>query len=646
MKHYLVRLSRLPFLRTIALIWQATGTWTLVWGGILVITGLLPVATLYLTRDLVNQVSVSVGAGISPEVMRSLLRSVGLMGAVLIVGTLLGGMGEWTRTVQAELLRDHVSELVHQQSLRLDLAFYDSPDFYDLLNRARSGAGDRCLSLLENIGNLIRNSVTLGSVTLILLTYGPWLPVLLVLSTLPALYIVLKLNRQQHQWWQRTTLDRRWLDYFVVMMTNRTCAAEVRLFSLGDYFKSAYQGLRSRLRNEYLGLIKVQTLSRLVANGLTLLMTLVALGWIGRRVLLGLITLGDLALFYQAFNQSQGLLKSSLSHLSQIYQNSLFIQNLFEFMALEPKLTDPVHPVSLPKTLKQGIQFEQVTFTYPGTSQPVLDHFNLSLPAGKITAIVGDNGAGKSTLVKLLGRFYDPEAGRITVDGLDLRDISQADWRQHMTVLFQHPIPYVATPAENIALGIFGLRNGKTGGDGSGQLLGEDRAIAPSPQTIEKAAQDAGIHDKILRLPQGYDTLLGKAFPGGADLSGGEWQRLALARAFARQAPLIVLDEPTSAMDPWAEADWLQRFRTLAQGRTAVVITHRFTLAMKADIIHVMRSGKVVESGSHAELLAQNGFYAQSWHAQLQTSSNPLSSGISSAQPPLSSPWSVEDAIA
>lgn len=598
MNHFIARLSRLPLWKTTALIWQAAGHWTLLWGAVLLLGGLIPVAHLYLTRELVNQISASVGVGFSAEVIQSLALPVGLMAGVLILGALLSSAGEWIRLIQAELLRDHVSERVHRHSLELDLAFYESSEFYDSLNRARSGASERCLSLLENAGGLIRNSVTLFSVTLILLSYGPWLPIILILSAIPVFYIVVYLNRQQHQWWQKTTLERRQLDYFELMMTNGICAAEIRLFNLGDYFKTRYQRLRRQLRRDYFALMRAQSFSRLGASLLTLGVALGAVAWVGRQVLLGLITLGDLALFYQAFNRSQGLVKSSLGNLSQIYRNSLFIENLFEFLSFTPQVADPVHPEPVPVPLKRGIQFEQVAFRYPGAHRPVLTDFNLTLPAGKITAIVGDNGAGKSTLVKLLGRFYDPEAGRITLDGVDLREVSQQDLRQQMTVLFQSPIPYVATPAENIALG--------------------DLAIAPTQPSIEAAAQAAGIHTKIRQLAKGYDTLLGKAFPSGTDLSGGEWQRLALARAFFRKAPLIILDEPTSAMDPWAEVDWLQRFRVLAQGRTAVVITHRFTLAMKADIIHVMRDGAIVESGSHGELLDRNGLYAQSWHDQMQ----------------------------
>lgn len=218
------------------------------------------------------------------------------------------------------------------------------------------------------------------------------------------------------------------------------------------------------------------------------------------------------------------------------------------------------------------------------------------IPAGKITAIVGDNGAGKSTLIKLLCRFYDPDQGCISLDGIDLRQFSVAELRRAITVLFQNPVPYYVTAEQNIALG--------------------DSNTDFSQAEVIAAAQGAGIHNKIMNLPQAYDSQLGKWFSGGTDLSGGEWQKLSLARACIRQSQLIILDEPTSAMDPWAEHEWLSRFRKMAHGRTTLVITHRFTLARQADFIYVMKGGEIVESGSHEELLNQQGLYAQSWFTQ------------------------------
>ena len=585
--------------QTFSLVWSASRYWTIAWVVLLVVQGMLPAATVYLTRLLVDSLTVTVGTGISWESIQMVLIPAVLMAGVLLLTEFLQSASQWISTAQSELVQDYISGLVHSKSVAVDFAFYESPEFFDHLNRARSDASGRSLALLQSSGSLLQNSITLLAMAAILLPYGLWLPIVLFFSALPAFYIVLRLNQRQYEWSQQTTIDRRWLQYYELLLTQSMPAAELRLFNLGPFFQSAYQKLRRRLRNERLKLLKDQSLGRLGAGLVALLISGAALVWMGRQVLLGLITLGDLALFYQAFNKGQGLMKSLLGNLGQIYNNSLFISNLFEFLQLEPRIVDPPCPQPIP-SIKQGIRFRQVTFRYPGSEEAVLENFNLTIPAGKIVAIVGDNGAGKSTLIKLLCRFYDPESGSIELDGINLRDFAVEELRRLITVLFQFPIPYYVTAAQNIALG--------------------DLSAAPSQAEIEAAAKGAGIHEKITRLPQGYDSMLGKWFPGGTDLSGGEWQRLALARAFLRRAQIIMLDEPTSAMDPWAEFDWLERFRQLANGRTAIVITHRFTLAMRADIIHVMRSGKIVESGNHDELLAQGGFYAQSWSEQMQAS--------------------------
>jgi ATP-binding cassette subfamily B protein len=249
---------------------------------------------------------------------------------------------------------------------------------------------------------------------------------------------------------------------------------------------------------------------------------------------------------------------------------------------------------------RRMMRLQKSRFYYPESARAVLQNFNLTIPAGQITAIVGANGAGKSTLLKLVCRFYDPQAGRITLDGVDIRHLPVKELRRMITVLFQWPVPYQTTAAQNIALG--------------------DLRMEPRVADLEAAARSAGAHELISRLPQGYNTPLGKWFANGLDLSVGEWQRVALARAFLRRAPIMVLDEPTSALDTWAEADWFDRFQVLAQGRTAVIITHRFTIAKRADMIHVMDAGRIVESGPHDDLLAQGGLYAQSWFTQVEGS--------------------------
>lgn len=593
----ITRLAYLP--QVFRLIWQASGYWTVTWGGLLIAQGLLPAASVSLTRSLVNGLVKVVGAGVSVEAIQPVLLPGILMAVVLILTELLQGLSGWVRIAQSELIQDYISGLVHQKAITVDYAFYESPDYYDRLNRATSDANGQSLSLLNNTGSLIQNSITLLAMAVLLVSYGLWLPICLFASTLPGFYIILALNQKNYRWWEKTTVDRRWLDYYQLLLTHNSAVAELRLFGLGNYFKSAYQSLRYRLRREQMQLVRERTLGRLGAGILSLLISGSVLLWIGRQMLLGVMSLGDLTLFYQAFNKGQNLMRSVLSNLGEIYQNSLFLSNLFEFLQLQSQLQESSTPQSLP-VLEKGIRFRQVSFRYPGSKNFVLRNFNLMIPTGKVAVIVGDNGAGKSTLIKLLCRFYDPEEGSIELDGIDIRALSIADLRRSITAVFQFPIPYYVNAADNIALG--------------------DLASSPNLDEIQAAAKGAGVHHIIESLPQGYSSLMGKGFAGGCELSGGEWQRIALARAFVRKAKIIILDEPTSAMDPWTEVDWFNRFRDLAQEKTAMVITHRFTLAMRADIIYVMRQGQIVEFGSHDELIDLDGIYAQSWKAQMQTS--------------------------
>jgi ATP-binding cassette subfamily B protein len=283
-----------------------------------------------------------------------------------------------------------------------------------------------------------------------------------------------------------------------------------------------------------------------------------------------------------------------LRNTGEIYRNILFLENLFELLSIEPHVQDPLTPLPVP-ALKDGIRFQDVDFRYPGSDRMILQGFNLALPAGKIAAIVGENGEGKTTLIKLLCRFYDPEKGRITVDGCDLRDLRQAEWRRQITVLFQEPVRYHVTAAENIAHG--------------------DIAARPGIRDVERAARAAGAHELIARLPEGYETVLGRWF-GGTELSTGEWQRVASARAFLRQAKVIVLDEPTSFLDARAEYEFFQALREQLNGRTAIIISHRFSTVRMADCIFVMDGGRIIEKGSHGELVSLRGWYAQFYKMQ------------------------------
>lgn len=594
---FTVRLSHAN--RALALVRDASGTLLIGWFAVLVIQGLVPVATVYLTKPLVDGLQTLVGAGASWTALAPLL-PIGIAFAALIVAAeLLKVALQWIGTMQSELVQDHISDLIHAKAISLDMASFETADFLDHLYRVRHESSNRPLALLEGAGSLLQNTITVVGIGTLLLSYGAWIALALLAGTIPAFLAVQRASRASHDWMVRTTTDRRRAHYFGDLLTGAPYAAEMRLFRLGDHFRTAYRALRTRLRSERLTLMRRQAVSRLGAEGVAMLVSAATLGWMVWRALLGLATLGDIALFQQAFQRAQGLVRALFGSINQLYTHGLYLETLFEFLDESSRVSAPPIARPLPPRITHGIRFVDVTFRYPGTDRVALDRFDLVIPAGRTIAIVGANGAGKSTLIKLLARFYDPERGRVELDGIDLREVAPDDLHRLLTVMFQSPVAYQGSVRDNIAM--------------------SDLAHGPDAERLDAAALDADAQELIRRLPAGFDSLLGKAFPGGTELSGGEWQRIAMARAYYRRTPLIVLDEPTSQMDSWAEAQWFDRFHHLAAGATSVIVTHRLTIARRADIIHVMEKGRIVESGTHDELLACGGRYAASWHDQMRS---------------------------
>lgn len=591
--------AQIPLLaQAVKLIWRAAPGWSLAWLVLLAVQGFLPVFLVYLTRSVVDALVMVLTPEGGREGVRSLLLPLGLMVGVLVLTAVIRTLLGIVRSAQSSLVQDSISTMIQEKGVAIDLACYESAEYYDKLFRARNDAAYRPLELVESLGGLLQNSITLAAMAAVLLQFGLWAPASLIVSTLPVLYIVLDHRLRQYRWRRDNTINERRAWYCDWLLTSRENAAEIRLFDLGSHFMGSFRLVREQLRGDSLKMHRSQAVAELLAAVFALQVTGLTLGWMMWRVVVGSASLGDLALFYQALNQGQQLLRSLLENVGQMYSSSLFLSDFFDFLKIKPQIASPADPHVLPRSLGKGISFDRVSFRYPETARNVLDGFSLELGAGKTTAIVGRNGAGKSTLVKLLCRLYDPDRGRVTMDGIDIQQAAVADVRRLVTVLFQEPGRYNLTALENIRLG--------------------DLAVAEDDPRIMEAARAAGAEEIIARLAKEGKTMLGRWFPGSTDLSGGEWQRLALARAFLRNSPVIALDEPTSAMDSWSEQDWLQRFRTPARGRTVLIITHRFTTAMQADVIHVMEEGRIVESGSHQELLDLAGRYASSWHKQMR----------------------------
>ena len=441
----------------------------------------------------------------------------------------------------------------------------------------------------------------LCGVAVVLVPQGGWiLPAVLLLCTAPSLGSVVVSSLRRRKWQLRATPLERRTGYYDYMLTAREAAAEMRAYHLTQGFSTAYQKLRSGLRRERLDLVRSESILELAAMFLGFGVAAAAAFWVANEALTGRLTAGALAMFYAAFVQGQGAMRSVLGSFGGLFANGLLLSNLFAFLALDtevgpkPLTAKLVEVQAEPRPAKQGIGFEDVDFSYPGSNRRALSGFTLKIPAGKTVAIVGPNGAGKSTVFKLLCRFYEPDAGRILLDGEEIRSKAPFEIRRSLSVLFQDPVRFSSTLEDSVSLG----------------------SEPASAKQVRMAIRAAEAEEIVARLPEQYETPLGREFEYGAELSGGEWRRIALARAIMRPAPFLLLDEPTSAMDSWAEADWFDRLREATTGRTTLIITHRFTTATQADVVYVMHEGRIVESGSHDELLKLGGRYAFSWARQ------------------------------
>lgn len=568
-----------------------------VWVLLILVRGVLPAAMVYSVKEFVQAAELFYGRKTQGVV--ELLAPLAFLGGIYLAIEVLGSISKLVSELQADKLQDYVSQQVHETASNLDLSFFEDSEYYEHLHLAVYESRRRPAQLLGNLSSLIQHSVTLVSMGSILLPYSAWLPIALFVSTIPAFLSVVVYGIRRHRWRSRMNQTEREARYYNWLLTGPEAAPELRLFQLGDSFKRRFQQLRETLRNEKLRLVFSEMAMHLMASGVGLALAGAVAWWTLRHVssLRESAPLAHLAFFYQAFSQGQKMMRSLLRQAGELYANSLYLGDLRTFLQLKTKITDPAQPKDS-ANVAPHIRFENVTYGYRD-HEPVFSDFDLDVPAGSFVAIVGPNGAGKSTMMKLLCRLYDPTAGRITWDGVDLRDYAHEQLRRRTTVLFQDPVHYNASVKENIALSFAHDDDGK------------------ATSHIVQAAREAGVDEMIhRRFKDDYDQLLGYWFAEGTELSDGEWQKIGLARACYRESPFIILDEPTSAMDPWAEARWTERFRHFAKGRTVLLITHRFTTARHADKICVLANGSIAESGTHFDLINQDGLYARSWREQ------------------------------
>ena len=603
--------------QVLRLVWEASRPTTI---GLFITTalaGLVPTASVGLTLMLTNAVKEGIDVHQNHLADRLVLSNLGVpwlphltfsvLGMIVFLAILqfvifaVSALLNTLRNISQQLLQNSVSMriqlMVMEKAASLDLPFYEDAASYDLLRRAQNDSINRPVLMIATAFGLFQTMLTFVTMVAVLVAVSPILALLALLSPIPAFIVDTRYGWRGYniaRWGSR--LLRR-MTYLVSLVTTDTFAKEVKLFGLGHYFidryrliaKVFYDTQRSQLVRRYMTGFALGNVSTIVASFTYL--------YIAVQAIAGHLTIGALVAYAQAATQVQNSIQSILGGFTGMYEHNLYLNNLTELMNRQPVMTVKKAPAAVPQPLRGEITFENVSFAYPGSESQALSDLSFTITPGETLAVVGRNGAGKTTLFKLICRLYDPTAGRILIDRIDIRDFEPDELRAHIGAMFQDYVDYQATAAENIGLG------------NVPQLTNREAVMSASRQ--------AGSDELIANLPDGYDTALGKWFDAGVNLSGGEWQKVALARAFMREkARILLLDEPTSALDAQAEYELFERLRSLTHGRTAVYISHRFSTVRRADRIVFLEHGRLVEEGTHHELMRLNGRYARLFRMQ------------------------------
>ncbi len=582
--------------RATLLVWKSAPGWAIASAALVIPQGILPLASLYIMKLIVDCVASGYSSANKEAFVGQVMTLVALAILVELVSILIQSAASIASEFQSTLVSDHIQDIIHAKSVAIDLEYYESPEYYDTLHRAQQEASFRPVHIVRSLTQLLQNAISMASTAALLFVASWAIVVALVAASLPGVIVQMIYSGKLYRWQVSRTEKERKSWYLHWLLTDKGFAKEIRLFSLGSIFRDRYLALRQLLRKEKLDLSVNKSKANLAARAVEVVAIFGSLAFLALEGMKGNITIGDITMYFGALTQGRAVIGSLLLSLTGLYEDRLFITNLYNFLDLEPSVREPLKPAKVPKPIEKGITFEGVSFSYPGSSSNALKDLDMSIESGQVVALVGGNGSGKTTLIKLLCRLYDPQKGRIAIDGVDLREMRVLDLRREMSVVFQDYARYDLSLAENIWLG---------SADGP---LDMDK--------VAKAAKDSGAEKVVRRLEAGYETTLGKWFDNGTELSIGEWQKVALARAFIRDSQVIIMDEPTSSLDPKAEAEVFAKFRELTKGKTAVVIGHRLSTVRMADCIYLLNDGHIAEKGTHEELMALKGEYAQLFEIQ------------------------------
>jgi ATP-binding cassette, subfamily B, bacterial len=589
-------LDRLRALRNLPhvlrILWES-GPGVVSWGiGLRVVVAVLPFGIAKVAQYIINDIATVLRGQPLPARFWML---VGTEVALNVLVGLITRAIDYSDSLLSNRYTQHASVKVMEQAAKLDLTTYENPIFYDRLERARVQATDR-LAMIQQMGRLVQQVITTLTFSAALGWESPWLVLLLMVGVLPSFvgethYAFLGYAKNFRQ-----TPAKRQMDYLRQVAGSREGAKEVKLFGLSRFFTQRFQTLARQIYVEDVDLAR----SKLLVGGA--LGVIGTLGYYGAyvyviwRTIHGAYNIGEFTFLAAAIQQASSNLQQVFSTVSGIADQALFLTDLIAFFDMKPTVESKPNGVRFPEVVRQGFEFRNVSFAYPGTTRRILKDFNFTLAPGERIALIGENGQGKTTVVKLITRLYDPTEGQILLDGVDLREYSLEDLHRHIGVIFQDFMRYEMTARENIAVG---------------RIEGQS-----SQQEIELAAHKSLADTVVTKLANGYDQVLGRRFEGGVELSGGEWQKMALARAYLRDAQMLILDEPTAALDARSELEVFERFAELTEGKMALLISHRFSTVRMADRIVVLSGGRLIEEGNHQQLMASGGLYAEMFEMQ------------------------------